>query len=201
MSESHWLNEQFHEIQSKAETCLNAYLISATTRTVRSTISKGALYNLRPFEIQRSGFKLGKELKSLPKSIKNTHVYYFDREDRIILTEIYGQSEKIINREFCFYETNEFKSIYFNSGDSIRNVMLSSLDAGRIVRDINFGKYGEGIYNYSYEGDILTSITVKQKEHSQEDYSSYQILFEYLDGQMIKITNVFPNGYQEQRYP
>ncbi|WP_347905577.1 hypothetical protein [Pseudomonas purpurea] len=201
MNELHWLNEQFHEIQPKADSFLDTYLSSVKTRAVRNVISKGALYNLRPFEIQRSGFKLGKELKALPKNIKNTHIYYFDIEERVILTEIYGQSGKIKNRAFYFYEANEFKSICFNSGGSIRNIMLSSLDTGRIVQEINFGKYGESSYNYLYENNRLTSITIKQKEHDQDDYSSHQVLFKYLDGEMIKITNVFPNGYQEQRYP
>lgn len=201
MSEFHRLNEQFHEIQSKADSFLGTYLDSVKTHVVRNIISKGAMYNLRPFEAQRSGFKLGKELKILPKNIKNTHVYYFDKKDRVVLVEIYGQSENVINREFYFYETNSFKSIYFNAGCSISNIMLSLIKGEKIVQDINFGKYGEGVFDYLYEGDRLKSITVKQKEHDQRDYSSYQVLFEYLDGQMSKIFNVFPNGYQEQRYP
>lgn len=201
MSKSHRLDEQFHEVQSKADSLLSTYLSSVKADVSRTTISKGVLYNLRPYEAQRSGFKLGKELKALPKSIKNTHVYYFDREDRVSLIEIYGQSENIINREFYFYEEDSLKSIYFNSGGGIRNIMLSLVVGGMVVKDINFGKYGEGSCDYLYEDGLLKSIMVKQKEHGQKNYSSYQVLFEYLDGQMSKIFNVFPNGYQEQRYP
>ncbi|MFJ2320578.1 hypothetical protein [Pseudomonas sp. NPDC087817] len=201
MNKSHELQQQFHELQLKAEHFLSAYLSSANLRVVRNTISKGALYNFRPFEIQRSGSKLGKVLKSLPKNIKNTHVYYFDRENRVVFVEIYGQSENVINREFYFYEEGEIKSIYFNAAGSIRNVMLSLNEGDKIKQDINYGKFGESISDYIYVGDRLESIEVKQKEHDQENWSSYQVLFEYSDGQVSKITNSFPNGYQEQRYP
>ncbi|WP_338807001.1 hypothetical protein V8U11_08030 [Pseudomonas chlororaphis] len=201
MSESHKLQRQLQELQSKAEHFLSTYLSSANLHVVRNTISKGALYNFRPFETQRSGFKLGKELKSLPKNVKNTHIYYFDGEGRVVFAEIYGKSESVINREFYFYEEGKLKSIYFNAAGSIRNIMLSLIEGDKIMRDVNYGKYGESISDYLYAGDRLDSIEVKQKEHDQKDWSSYQVLFEYLDGQLSKITNSFPNGYQEQRYP
>lgn len=201
MNESHELQQQFHELQLKSEHFLSTYLSSANLRIARNTISKGALYNFRPFEIQRSGSKLGKILKSLPKNTKNTHAYYFDSEDRVVLVEIYGQSESVINREFYFYETGKIKSIYFNTTGSIRNVMLSLIEGDKINQDINYGKYGESISDYIYVDSRLESIEVKQKEHDQKNWSSYQVFFEYLDGQVSKITNSFPNGYQEQRYP
>lgn len=201
MNKSHEIQQQFHELQSKPEHFLSAYLSSANLRSERNSISKGALHNIRPFETQRSGSKLGKELKTLPKNIKGTHVYYFDREDRVVFIEIYGQSKDIINREFYFYEEGKIKSVYFNATGSIRNVILSLSDGDKIMQDINYGKYGESISDYIYVGDRLESIKVNQKEHDQKVWSTYQVLFEYLDGQVRKITYSFPNGYQEQRYP
>lgn len=79
--------------------------------------------------------------------------------------------------------------------------MLSFLDGARIAQDINFGKFGEGSYDYLYEDDRLQSIMVRQREHGQENHTGYQILFGYVDGQMDNIFHVFANGYQEQRYP
>ncbi|MBP5107749.1 hypothetical protein, partial [Pseudomonas protegens] len=119
-SERQELEKEFYEIQSKCDVFLNSLLKISKEEVARKIISKGALFNLRPFEIQRAGFKLGKELKNLPKTIKNTHVYYFDKSDRVVMIDIYGQSESIINRDFYFYDKESIKSIYINSTKTIR---------------------------------------------------------------------------------
>ncbi|MEN5093883.1 hypothetical protein ABE458_24605 [Pseudomonas protegens] len=195
------LEKEFYEIQSKLDVFFDSFLKIAKEKVARKTISKGALFNLRPFEIQRSGFKVGKELKSLPKSIKNTHVYYFDKSDRVVMIDIYGQSESIINRDFYFYDKENIKNIYINSTKTIRNITISSIANGKILRDSNFGKYGCSTSDYVYDGERLNSISVTQKQHDQEFCSTHQVLFYYLDGTVSKIINEFPNGYQEVRYP
>lgn len=201
MSEIQKLGEQFHAIASKTDFFMATYLDAVKLRVARTLISKGPLCNVRPFEAQRAGFKPGKELKSLPAKLKNTHVYHLDGAGRVILVESYGGSAAVINRSFYFHEHGELKSVHFNAGGSLRNVMLSFLDGARIAQDINFGKFGEGSYDYLYEDDRLQSIMVRQREHGQENHTGYQILFGYVDGQMDNIFHVFVNGYQEQRYP
>ncbi|KAF0867285.1 MULTISPECIES: hypothetical protein [Pseudomonas] len=200
-SERQELEKEFYEIQSKCDVFLNSLLKISKEEVARKIISKGALFNLRPFEIQRAGFKLGKELKNLPKTIKNTHVYYFDKSDRVVMIDIYGQSESIINRDFYFYDKESIKSIYINSTKTIRNITISSIVNGKVLRDANFGKYGSSTSDYLYDGERLSSILVMQKQHDQELCSTYQVLFYYLDGIVSKIINEFPNGYQEIRYP
>ncbi|MDN2699394.1 hypothetical protein O0882_24070 [Janthinobacterium sp. SUN073] len=201
MSEIKKLGEQFHEIASKSDSFMATYLDAVKLRVERTLIGKGPLCNVRPFEAQRAGFKPGKELKSLPAKFKDTHVYHLDGEGRVILVESYGGSAAVLNRSFYFHERGELKSVHFNAGGSLRNVMLSFLDGARITQDINFGKFGEASYDYLYEDDRLQSIMVRQREHGQENHTGYQILFGYVDGQMDNIFHVFPNGYQEQRYP
>ncbi|BCQ62807.1 hypothetical protein PBOI14_45570 [Pseudomonas sp. Boi14] len=195
------LEKEFYEIQSKPDVFLDSFLKAAKEKVVRKTISKGALFNIRPFEIQRAGFKLGKELKSLPKNVKNTHIYYFDKSDRAVMIDIYGQSESIINRDFHFHDKEKIKSVYIDSTRKIRNITINSIADGRILRDANFGKYGSSTSDYLYDDERLSSISVMQKQHDQELYSTHQVLFYYLDGTVSKIINEFPNGYQEIRYP
>ncbi len=195
------LEKEFYEVQSKPDVFIDSFLKIVKEKTARKTLSKGALFNLRPFEIQRAGFQLGKELKSLPKSIKNTHVYYFDKSDRVLMIDIYGQSESIVNRDFYFYDKENIKNIYINSTKTIRNITISSIFNGKIERDSNFGKYGCSTSDYLYDGERLSSISVMQKQHDQELCSTYQVLFDYLDGAVSKIINEFPNGHQEIRYP
>lgn len=201
MNEFQELERQFYEIQPKSDISLREFLSNARVSVVRKIISKGALFNLRPFEIQRAGFEVGKELKALPKSIKNTHVYYFDGDDKVVMVEIYGQSESVVNKEFFFYGEGRIKSIYFDSVGALRNVTTSTVVNGEFLQDVNFGKYGCSVSGYLYEGGELKSISVRQKQHDQEVFSTYQVIFEYLGGNIVKVVNVFPNGYQELRYP
>lgn len=85
------------------------------------------MYNLQPYEIERAAFKKARKLNKLPLAIKNTHVYYFDKLERIILLEIYGQSENIVNREFCIYGNNCLDRVCFTSAGTLRNIFVSFL--------------------------------------------------------------------------
>jgi len=200
-SELQELEKEFYEIQAEPDAFLNSFLKAAKEQATRKIISKGALFNLRPLEIQRAGFKVGKKLNTLPKTIKNTHVYYFDKIDRVVMIDIYGQSESIVNRDFYFYSKDNIKNIYISSTNTIRNITISSIPNGKFLRDANFGKYGSSTSDYLYDGEKLSSISVTQKQHDQEFYSTHQVLFDYLDGTVSRIINEFPNGYQEIRYP
>lgn len=193
--------KRFSEIQSESDIFFKKFLNAAQKNTSRKCISRGILYNLRPYQAQRSGFQPGKEIKFTPKSTKNIYVYYFDRGDRVVLIEIYGQSEKIINREFYFYDEESIESVYFDSDGYIRNMTLSALSGGKFIQDINIGTYGISIYSYKYTGDLLSFIFVNQKENEQEKSSTFQMLFEYSGEKLSRIISVFSNGYKEQNFP
>ena len=196
------LEEKYKAIASDSMKIEEDLYHSVMSKFAYKKISKGKLYNIRPFEIQRSGFKIGRELKSLPKAIKNTHIYYFDIEDKVFLIEIYGKTENILNRNYYFYEDHGIESIYFNSGTkSVRNIDFSISKNGRIMESLNYGEFGCSISNYIYQENVLMEIDVQQKERSQTEFSSYKVLFEYKDNDLEKIYYKHPNGYEEQRYP
>lgn len=196
------LEDKYKAIEPNTTEVENNYYNDVMSNLSYKKISKGGIFNIRPFEIQRAGFKVGKKLKNLPKAIKNTHVYYFNNKNQILLIEIYGQTENIINREYYFYTSNSIESIYFNSGTkSIRNITLSKLDNGCFTETINYGIFGCNISEYIYKEGLLIEINVKQKEHTQADFSSYKVCFEYKDSCLEKIFYKHPNGYEEQRYP
>lgn len=196
------LKEKYENIMSNPEKIENEYFQSVISAFAYKKISKGAMFNVRPFEYQRAGFKQGKELKSLPKAIKHTHVYYFDSNNKILLIESYGQSENIINREYYFYNNDRIESVYFNSGaDSIRNIALSIDEKGHTISLINYSDFGYSISEYIYESDRLVEIDVKHKEHTETELSSFKVCFIYKNGDLNKIIHRHPNGYEEQRYP
>lgn len=195
------VEKKYVEVSSNSERCLAEYTSFISSEKKRTVISKGALYNLRPFEIERAGFKKGRKLNKLPSVIKNTYVYYFDSQDRIILIETYGQSENIINKEFCIYTDDSLERIYFTSAGVLRNISISFFEASMLKKEMNWGMYGCSISEYMYDGITLEKIAVRQKEHHDTSFSDFNVIFKYKDDELESITNVFPNGYQEQRFP
>jgi hypothetical protein len=196
------LAAEYNRIMIEPEAVESSYFQSVLSFYAYKKIGKPHLYNIRPFEIQRAGFKIGRELKKLPKNIKHTHIYYFDTNDKIILIESYGQTEAIIDREYFFYPENGVKSIYFTSGTKqVRNIHFSSVKNDRFLKSVNYGKYGSSISNYFYQENVLTQINVTQKEHNTKGISSYSTYFEYNKGKLERIVNKHSNGYEEQCYP
>lgn len=63
------------------------------------------------------------------------------------------------------------------------------------------GGYGCSESDYVYDGSCLVKILVRQKEHIDHEFSNFEVRFEYDAGSVVKIMNVFPNGYEEQRFP
>jgi hypothetical protein len=166
-------------------------------------ISKGFLFDMRPFENEIAGFKKGKECKSFPISTKNLFVYHFNDTEQIIMMEEYGQAPNIISREFFVYDNNTLKSLYFSSGrNDLRNIKLSIFENKRTVNVYNYGKYGVAMENYIYEADLLKKIQIKSKEFVNVDFSQSELIFEYADKQVLEtIIKVFSNGRTKELYP
>lgn len=195
------LEGKYLEIESRAEQVLSSCLSEALSRARKIVISKGALYNVIPYEIERAGFKKGKVLKKIPVHIKNTHLYHLDEYDKVIFVEIYGQSENIINKEFYRYSGGCIERICFASSGKLRNVSTSLLEEGAVVKSMNWGQYGCSESNYVYVDSRLEKIHVRQKEHVESVFSDFDVNFKYESGELVSIINVFPNGYEEQRFP
>jgi len=195
------LGLKFSKVSSECEQYLSEKTPEVLSLTKSTVITKGAFYNLRPFEIERAGFKKGRKLNKLPASIKNTHVYYLDDAGRILLIDIYGQSENIINKEFCLYGKDFLERSHFTSAGDLRNISVSFFKDELLVKDLNWGMYGCSESDYIYSGTILEKITVHQKEHVDSAFSIFDVIFKYKNGELESITNLFPNGYHEQRFP
>lgn len=133
------LEEKYSEIESRSEDALSSFMADALSRSRVKVISKGALYNVRPYEIERAGFKRGRQVKKLPTNIKNTHVYHLDDDGKIVLAEIYGQAENIVSHEFYRYGTGFIDRFYFTSVGKLRNISISLLDEEVVVKDLNWG--------------------------------------------------------------
>ncbi|PIT55464.1 hypothetical protein [Snodgrassella alvi] len=196
------LEKKYEEIMLSPAKIENDYFQNVMSSYAYKKISKGPSINIKPFDFQQAGFKKGRELKTLPKVIKYTHVYYFDSDNKILLTEIYGQADNIINREYFFYHENCIESIYFESGDKqVRNISLLINKKEHPLYWVNYAKYGYSIWEYIYNDNVLVEIDVECKEHDDPEISYWKVDFEYESGELSKIIRRHPNGYEEQAYP
>lgn len=195
------LAQKYTEIALNSAEVENHYYRDVLTKSIHQKVSKGALLNIRPYETQLTGFKLGKELKKLPKAIKNTRIYYFDQADNVLMIEIYGPTETIIHRQYYFYTDDHIESIYFTHGGSVRNITLSIHKDQHMHQLINYATFGYSISQYIYDHETLVAINVQQKEHNQTEYTNFKVTFEYEGGCLSKIMRQYPNSYEEIRYP
>ncbi|PIT20854.1 hypothetical protein BGI34_01940, partial [Snodgrassella alvi] len=190
------LKKKYEEIMLSSAKIESEYFQTVMSSYAYKKISKGPSFNIKPFDFQQAGFKKGRDLKVLPKVIDNTYVYYFNSENKILLTENYGETDNFINREYYFYRGNCIESIYFGSGNSgVGNVSLLIGIKERPNYWVTYATYGYAIWEYIYNDDILVEINVKCKEHEQTELTFFKTCFEYNHGELNKIILKYPNGY------
>ncbi|PIT14814.1 hypothetical protein BGI32_06885 [Snodgrassella alvi] len=196
------LKKKYDEIMLSPEKIENEYFQTVMSSYAYKKISKGPSINIRPFDFQQTGFKKGRDLKALPKVIDNTYVYYFDSENKILLTENYGKTENIIYREYYFYFDNRLELVYFDSGaDEVIKVETIINKAKQPIYLIGYSRVSSYIWQYMYNDNKLFEIDVKCKEHNDTEFSYWKVDFEYESGELSKIIRRHPNGYEEQQYP
>lgn len=197
------LKKKYDQIVLSPKEIENDYYQNVMSKYAYKKISKGPSYNVWPFDYQIGGFKKGRELKKLPKLINNTRVYYFDGNDKILLTEIYGKTERIIDREYYFYCKNDIESIYFIStigAIDVANISLLMNKNGYANQLISYAKYGYGIWKYNYFNNTLVEIDVQCKGHDETEITFYKTYLKYNNGELNRIISKYPNGYEVQRY-
>ncbi|AYH03957.1 hypothetical protein GMW39_18740 [Pectobacterium parmentieri] len=192
---------EFEKINSSSLCFLEKFRSDVKDTATKEKISKGRLINFRPFEAERFGFKLGKELTSLPARKKDIQVWQFDSEGKIVLVERFGSTGSIQYSDFYFYSTSVVRIIGFYNVDSLAFVIDVLFDRGKIIKELSYGKFGSSVSNYNYSGDMLVDIVVHEKEHDHTDFSTHSISFCYESGDLKSIMKKYPNGYSEQRYP
>jgi hypothetical protein len=159
------------------------------------------LYNIRDYEEETFGFHKGNEIKKLPQNTRDVKIYYFDESKRIIMIDNYGSNKNIIDREYCFYENTALKTVYYSGGFiRLRNVTLSLNNNGKTEKVYNYGKTGVSIKEYMRNENILEKIKVQNKKHGENDYTNYELLFEFKNNELIKILQEYPNGYKKEIY-
>jgi hypothetical protein len=170
------------------------------SEVVKTILSKGHIFNLRPFEKEISGYHRGKIIPRMPKLFKGLYVYYFDNQKRIIKVENY-KNNVFLDTEFCFHEQGQLKSYYFNNR-RLRNIKLSLIENDFTQSVFNYGSNGCTISKYIYnKNDELTNILSNTKEHQKENWSYFEIIFTYENSELSKIMKTFSNGYSKELYP
>ncbi|NDJ57437.1 hypothetical protein GWD52_10600 [Enterobacteriaceae bacterium 4M9] len=199
-SEIKELEVLFSSLKSKGVAGFSDHLSAIFRECKKIFISKGAFVNVRPFEIERAGIKLGRVLKKEPAKFKNIYKYYYDDCGKVRLIEIYDGD--LVDREFYFYHSDCIFIYFFDAAGDIRNIRKCILQGVFFISEFNYGKYGFSISDYIYsENKLIDCIKVFEKEHNEEKGSTFNVKFKYNNQELESIINVFPNGYEEQRYP
>ncbi|MBP2851822.1 hypothetical protein [Dickeya oryzae] len=201
MKEMDTLKSEFEKIKPISGVFLEEFYSDVKKHTTEQKISKGRLFNIRPFETERFGFKLGKQLSNVPKNKKDVQFWSFNSTGDTLLVERVGSNGEVQYSDFYFYSDSIVRVIGFYDVDSLAFVMDIIFDNGRVIKELSYGKFGSSFSDYNYNDDMLVDIIVHEKEHSQEEYSTHALLFSYDNGALSKIVKNYPNGYQEQRYP
>ncbi|MEQ9881790.1 hypothetical protein ABRP83_06335 [Pectobacterium brasiliense] len=195
------LKSEFEKINATPQIFLDKFYSDAKKNTAYQKISKGRLFNIRPFETERFGFKLGKELKNAPKNKKDIQLWNFNFTGDVLLVERFGSNERIQYSDFYFYSDSIIRVIGFYDVDSLAFVMDVVFNNGKVVKELSYGKFGSSFSDYNYNDDVLIDIVTHEREHTQEEYTNNTLFFSYENGTLSKIVKSYPNGYQEQRYP
>jgi hypothetical protein len=120
------------------------------------------------------------------------------------MIDSYGNVPSIVDREFCFYENNTMKTIYYSGGAvRLRNIKYVINVNGKTDTIYNYGRYGFFVKQYIYENNILEKILVETKEHENREYREYrkqELLFEFNGNELVKIIQSYPNGYRKEIY-
>ncbi|MCG8710061.1 hypothetical protein JHU04_003340 [Brenneria sp. 4F2] len=201
MKEMDTLKSEFEKIKTTPRFFLEKFYFDVKKHTASQKISKGRLLNIRDFETERFGFKLGKELNNVPKNKKDVQFWSFNSTGDVLLVERVGSNGEVQYSDFYFYSDSIVRVIGFFDVDSLAFVMDIFLKNERVVKELSYGRFGSSFSDYNYDDDMLIDIIVYEREHSQEKYSNHSLLFSYENGALSKIVKSYPNGYQEQRYP
>ncbi|POG18843.1 hypothetical protein [Aeromonas veronii] len=201
MSEIDTLKSEFEKINTTPRVFLERFHSDVKRHSAVKKISKGRLLNIRPFEAERFGFKLGKELNTSPKNKKDVQLWSFNSTGDILLVERLGSNGDVQYSDFYFHSDNGVRVIGFYDVDSLAFVMDIEFNNGKVMKEFNYGRFGSSFSDYHYNDDMLTDIIVHEREHSQDGYSNHTLFFGYENGALSEIVKCYPNGYREQRYP
>lgn len=201
MNEVDTLKSKFEKINAISRVFLERFYLDVKEHSAANKISKGRLLNVRPFETERFGLKLGKELNNVPKNKKDVQFWSFNSTGDTLLVERLGLNREIQYSDFYFHFDSIVRVIGFYDVDSLAFVMDIVFNNGKVMKEFSYGRFGSSFSDYNYNDDMLTDIMVHEREHSQEGYSNHTLFFGYENGALSEIVKCYPNGYRERRYP
>lgn len=164
-------------------------------------ISKGYMYNVFPYEVERMGYKLNGKRKEKFEMKDSFLRYGFDSQGKIRIIE---NASKFLNEVHDFeiydYEEDAIYSYVCNSGNMV-NVGFTKMNGKKAQERYTYASRGICYERYSYDSERLTKIYIEQKSHTNDDISEEWNNFIYSEtGKLLLIQRECSNGYTENRY-
>lgn len=166
--------------------------------SVNIVISKGNLYQVLPFEVERMGKKLNGKPREKFEMKDNYYKYFFDAEGRI---RIIVNPSEFLQKEYDFklyeYQKEQIYSYICNCND-VLSVSLSIFNNGKMIMKYVYSPYAFSWEKYQYKKNLLEEIQIYRKKQLSEDIVLETQKFFYSEsGNLFLIKKVGSNGYTE----
>lgn len=166
-----------------------------------TTLTKGYIKNVLPFENELSGFKNNGKILKKPIYDINCYLYHFNDINQIILIEHMAPDLKKFHYFTMYFYYEDMIETMFWSSDILYNITHYIFKDDIITNFYRWALHGYSIGEYIYE-DKLVKIFACGKEHKKTSEFSYFMNFNYDEKEnLTNIIQSYPNGYARMIYP
>lgn len=191
-----WNGEEFLALKTKFKKAKKDYLKfieDAKARSVKQIVSKGAIYDVFPFEVEQHGFK--RNGKVIPEIIinNNCYIHHFDSNDRLILKENMSEFLKIPAYFSLYYYTDTFIEYIYGSSDIYRYQIFELEDDGKFVGSKTYAVEGKSYMTYEYENDLIVRSNDHYIKSEDKPIIDNFYIYDYLYDKQGKLSQIFCN--------
>lgn len=179
-----WEGEEFTKLESNYKhACENwqSLIDNARSRSVRTTITKGEIIDVFPFENEQYGNKTNG--KQIPEVVMDNdcYIHHFDQEGRLILKE---NMSEFLSAPYYFslyhYHKDSVEYIYGAINSVYRYQLFILSDIGEFVRNLTYAKEGKLYEYYYHENGRIVKSELHQIQNEQNIIHDYYCQYDYL---------------------
>jgi hypothetical protein len=167
----------------------------------QTIISKGAMFNVLPFENEQHGNKVKGKVLPEPIIHDDCRIYHLDGERRVLLEEMMSEFLKMPANFSLYTYFDDYIECIHGTNHEVIAVSRAYLCNGMVKEMLSWAVRGCSISFYDYEQSTLTAIRVCQREHLKEDEirSAYEFSYD-TKGALSCIRRVWENGGSQVEY-
>jgi hypothetical protein len=196
-------DKRFGEVKKRFNQVQANYfnLIEEKRKSSKKTIiSKGRLYNVLPFENERTGFKVKGKIISEIIIHNECYIYRFDSQNNVTLSEQMSKFLKIPTYFTLYSYRDDFIERIYGDNDELYRVEWVYLEQKKVKEMLCWSVKSCIFEVYNYDQSMLQSINCFQKPHKETE-CNYDIIFHYSNETLSSIHRKWPTGEEETDFP